>query len=38
MKSLKGTIDMDALSAITDRVLNYTPPPQKGKNENRAEG
>ncbi len=37
MKSLKGTIDMDALNAITDRVLSYTPP-QKGKNKKRAEG
>ena len=36
MKSLKGTIDMDALNAITDRVLIYTPP-KEGKNRKRAE-
>ena len=37
MKSLKGTIDMDALNAITDRVLSYTPPRKEGKKKKRAE-
>ena len=32
----KKEIDMDALNAITGRVLSYTPP-QKGKNKKRAE-
>ena len=30
-------IDMDALNAITDRVLSYTPPPKKEKKEKRAD-
>ena len=37
MPNPKKEIDMDALNAITDRVLSYTPP-QKGKNKKRAEG
>ncbi len=37
MKSRKGTIDMDALNAITDQVLSYKPP-KKGKSKKRSEG
>ena len=37
MPNPKKEIDMDALNAITDRVLNYTPPPKPGKREKRAE-
>ena len=38
MPNPKKKIDMDALNAITDRVLAYTPPPKRGKNKKRAEG
>ena len=37
MPSPRNKIDMDALNAITDRVLSYTPPPKKGKKKKRAE-
>jgi hypothetical protein len=37
MPSPRNKIDMDALNAITDRVLSYTPPPQKGKKKKRSE-
>ena len=35
MSDPKKEIDMDALNAITDRVLSYTPPPKKGKDKKR---
>ena len=35
MPNPKKEIDMDALNAITDRVLSYTPPPKKGSKEKR---
>ena len=31
MPNPKKEIDMDALNAITDRVLSYTPPPRPEK-------
>ena len=37
MPNPKKKIDMDALNAITDRVLSYTPPPKPGKKKKRAE-
>ena len=37
MPNQKKEIDMDALNAITDRVLSYTPPQKKGKKKKRAE-
>ena len=37
MPNPKKEIDMDALDAITDRVLNYTPHPKKGKEKKRDE-
>ena len=37
MPNPKKEIDMDALNAITDRVLSYTPPPKKGKKKKRAD-
>ena len=36
MPNPKKEIDMDALNAITDRVLSYTPPPKKGKEQKRT--
>ena len=38
MKSLRSTIDVGQLNAVTDQVLSYSPPPKKGKKEKRAEG
>ena len=35
MPDPKKEIDMDALNAITDRVLSYSPPPKKGKDKKR---
>ena len=37
MPNPKKEIDMDALNAITDRVLSYKPPPKKGKKKKQAE-
>lgn len=37
MPNSKKEIDMDELNAITDRVLNYTPPTKKVKNKKRSE-
>ena len=37
MPNPKKEIDMDALNAITDRVLSYTPPPKGEKRKKRAE-
>ena len=37
MPSPRNKIDMDALNAITDRVLSYTPPRKEGKKKKRAE-
>ena len=37
MPNPKKEIDMDALNAITRRVLSFTPPPKKGKNKKRGE-
>ena len=35
MPNPKIEIEMDALNAITDRVLSYTPRPKKAKKEKR---
>ncbi len=35
MPNPKKEIDMDALNAITDRVLSYTPPP-RGENRKKS--
>ena len=37
MPNPKKEIDMDALNAITDRVLSYTPPPRPEKKKKRFE-
>ena len=38
MPNPKKEIDMDALNAITDRVLSYTPPPRPEKKRNASKG
>ena len=37
MPNPKREIDMDALNAITDQVLSYTPPPKPEEKKKRAE-
>ena len=38
MKSLKSTVDLGQLNAITDQVLSYTPPSKKGASKKRSQG
>ena len=38
MKSLRSTIDVGQLNAITDQVLSYSPLPKKGKSKKRSQG
>ena len=38
MKSLRSTIDVGQLNAITDQVLSYTPPSKKWASKKRSQG
>ena len=38
MKSLRSTIDLGQLKAITDQVSSYTPPSKKGASKKRSQG